>query len=759
MQREKLARLVLLIFLVLLIAGCSSQEDKKENYFKSALSYIEEGKQTEAILELKNAIQIDPKYAEARYQLGLLYLKEQQPREAFQELVRVTDLDPENLDAYLKVAQMYFLSQELDKSREKIDHVLSKDPAHHDGLLLLVNVLMKKGEYDEALTTLEKLGDEVETTDTLQLLKAQIYTSQKNLEQAEKALKKAISIKADNFINYSALLKFYDLAGENEKRDALLGDMLEKFPDNVQTHYLAALLKNKSGDKDGAIEEMRKAVELAPHDTVYWIMLAEFQYQSGKLEEGEKTLLKAREVNADPDIVVFLTSRYFDEKNFDKAKPLFDELKTKHPENKGVKLLDARFLLKEREVTGSQTILDGLIREYPRWAEPYYYLGLIYYNSGELEKAENAMASAVQYNPEADKYHTMMAQIFYARKVYASAQKEAAAALQINRRNPRAAIILGKSLVGAKKFEDAVKILEDLDRQLPGNEEIIGNLAQAYLGIGERQKAEEKLNEILEKNPAHTRAILYLIALNHKDDLPGAEQFVRSQIEKAADQPQLYLLLASILERQKKDEEALGAYEKVLALEPENVTAFMSMAKIYIRLGKTDEALAGYKGMIEKNPSSIPARMGAATMYHGAGNIKMAREQYEKILELRKGYAPAANNLAWIIANEPEPDLGQALMLAMAAKQESPESPQIADTLGWIHYKRNSFSLAIAQFEQALENDPDNPEIIFHLALALKGAGRNEEAIKFLKPVVENRVEFSGSKEAAALLQELTSAQ
>jgi Flp pilus assembly protein TadD len=65
------------------------------------------------------------------------------------------------------------------------------------------------------------------------------------------------------------------------------------------------------------------------------------------------------------------------------------------------------------------------------------------------------------------------------------------------------------------------------------------------------------------------------------------------------------------------------------------------------------------------------------------GNLNEAKERYKKVLNLQPNSAAAANNLAWLIASEKDGDLGEALRLAMQAKQAMPEEPHIADTLGW----------------------------------------------------------------------------
>jgi Flp pilus assembly protein TadD len=144
--------------------------------------------------------------------------------------------------------------------------------------------------------------------------------------------------------------------------------------------------------------------------------------------------------------------------------------------------------------------------------------------------------------------------------------------------------------------------------------------------------------------------------------------------------------------------------------------------------------------------------MGLATAYESTGRYGEAKAKYQRVLELQPNLPAAANNLAWLIASEENGDLGEALRLAMQAKQAMPDQPNITDTLGWVHYKRNSYPLAITQFRQALEARPEDPVIRYHLALALYANGEKEEAIALLDKVLGEDTRFKEREEVQKVL-------
>ena len=753
---KKLAKLFIFILCVNLIASCSTPDKDKVEYYQSAIEYIEKNEREAAILQLLNALQIDAKYGDAYYQLGLLYLEEKQPKKAFDSLLRAADLEPDNLDASLRVAQFYMFNRKTEEGRQRIEHILERDPDHLAALTLLANIELIEGKYTASIEALEKIGPAVDTSDELQNVKGRIFAAQEQWVQAEEAFQKAIDLDKGNLSNYRTLLLLYQKKQEQEKAKGLLDKMVTQFPDNPFVHQLLANYYRRIDDRELLLQELLKIIEFAPNNPRFRLQLSEFYRENNQEDEAETTLSEARLTDAgNADIAAALTTLYFDQKRYSEAKTLLDELEKTHPGHGGVKLIRSRFLLNDGKIRDGITLLQGLNKDFPEWGEPYFFLGLAHYDLGEVDLAQNAVAVAIQKYGRSAKYHTLMAQIFQVQGAFEDAQKEAVTALRLNPKNIRSALILSRALIDLKRYEQAITLLNNMISQVAGNVEVLGNLAMAYLGKEEYKEAEKFLIRLIDLHPGNTQAVLLLLDVKFKNKLVEGEQFVEQQILKAPENARLYLLLGELLIKQEKYEEALSVYKNLQDQQPEYANAYMVEANLLRKLNRNDDALARYTLVLDKQPRLLSAHMAIADLLQLNRNDKKAMEHYREVLKIEENYPPAANNLAWLIASEPGGDLGEALMFAMRAKQASPDSPVIADTLGWVHLKRQSYSLAITQFELALEKLPGNPTMAYHLALALRGNSQSQKAEEILKQLIKENADFPDRENAEKLLEEL----
>jgi tetratricopeptide (TPR) repeat protein len=132
------------------------------------------------------------------------------------------------------------------------------------------------------------------------------------------------------------------------------------------------------------------------------------------------------------------------------------------------------------------------------------------------------------------------------------------------------------------------------------------------------------------------------------------------------------------------------------------------------------------------------------------GDRAAARAAYEAALQADAAAGVAANNLAWMLAEDGR--LDDALRLAMVAKEQLRQRPEAEDTLGWVYYKKNLPGHAIPAFERATERAPDNPTYYYHLGLAHLQAGNEKQGRTALQRALTLKSNFAGADDARARL-------
>ena len=754
MTYNRLAYVAIAFMLLLTVTACSTPEKEKEQHYLKAMEFIKKDETKAAVLELRNAIQIDPKYAEARYQLGLLYLKQNDPRNAFAELQRTAGLDPKNLDAGVKVAEFLLISNKKEESRKYVDQVLKQDPANTDALALQANLELIDGKYKEAEAAIGKIQGKAAEEDRIFNIRGRILAAQGKWPESQEMFEKAIERGPDNFTNYRTLLLFFQQQKRMEDIEKLLAKIQQKFPDNPQSYIMMASLYQSKKEMGKAEQELKKAIKISPDTMAIRLMLLDIYKAENKLDIAEKELREFLKEKPDSlELKTTLADLLFDLKKFEEAKKLMDEILVKNPENGGANFLKAKFSLKAGKNREAIDTLTPITTNYPKWPDPFFYLSLAHLGQGEIELAQKNIDTALQYGPAVSRYHSLAAQIYLVKGESEAAGKSASIALQLEKRNFNAVKILAKSLIQGKKFKEAASLLESVEKQVPTDVDIIGNLGLAYLGLEEKEKARLTFSRLIELAPENSKALAILTALTAGKDLPKAKKLIQDHIAKTPKAGGHYLLLGDVLVREKRYDEAIATYKKAQELAPSNPQPYVIIARLMARLGKTDQAIKELQDLLAKQPDSLPGNMGLATLLEIKGNYVEAKEKYKKVLSLQPNSAAAANNLAWLIASEKDGDLGEALRLAMLAKQAMPDEPHIADTLGWVHLKRQSYPLAISQFQQALANRADDPVIAYHLAMAQYGNGEKDVAIATLKGAVAKKTEFKERAEAMKTLE------
>jgi Flp pilus assembly protein TadD len=167
-----------------------------------------------------------------------------------------------------------------------------------------------------------------------------------------------------------------------------------------------------------------------------------------------------------------------------------------------------------------------------------------------------------------------------------------------------------------------------------------------------------------------------------------------------------------------------------------------------------DAALEKLLEVIKTNPKSTSALTLAGMIYKQQGDIQKAREMYEQALAADSTSVVATNNLA-IIYSEDLGDIDKALDMAYKARSQAPDDPSIADTLGWILYKKGKFEWALPPLQASALKLPSSPEIQYHLGMTYYKIGKLEDARKALQQALAINDKFSGAEEAKKMLADM----
>jgi tetratricopeptide (TPR) repeat protein len=233
---------------------------------------------------------------------------------------------------------------------------------------------------------------------------------------------------------------------------------------------------------------------------------------------------------------------------------------------------------------------------------------------------------------------------------------------------------------------------------------------------------------------------------------------VRAQQTRRPDDIRLLLLEASVHQARRDVAAAEAVLRKAIDLDPRSFAAYEMLGRLYFAEGRMEQAVGEFRQVVSRQPG----RLGAATMIglglEALGRKDEARRHYEALVRDNPRAAVAANNLAWMYA-EDGGNLDVALQLAQSAKAQMPDSPEIDDTLGFIYLKKNLPELALPPLRAAAARLPNNPYCRYHLGQALAATGDKAGARREFQAALAADPAFPQAGELRRALEALNGSQ
>lgn len=743
------------------VGGCdgSSPEAKKAAHRERAASYFEKGQFQEALIEYRNVTQIDPQDADAHYRSALTYLKLggiPNLQGAFAELTRSVELDKTNQDAQLKLGELYMLGNEPAKARGQADIVLVSAPENTEGLILRGRSLVNEKRYQEGIAELKKAIDLDPQNIHTHIDLARAYYAANDPASAEKVLKDALASNPRSAEAMLALGDFQTTIGKPNQAEITYKKALDLAPENETAYMKLASFYQRIGKWAEVETSLQKLSTLKPQNETPHILLGDFYAWSGQQDKAFASYQRALEVSpsslAARDKVI---AHYLDTGNTREAEGKVKDILQKNDKDLMGRFFDARLLLAKKKTDDAISLLQGVAKDEPQFAGAQYFLGVAFLDKRQPGQARAALMEAVKLNPNLAEARTALAALYLAEGSSDLAIEQAQAAIQINPRNVQAAIIVGDAYLRKGDTAKSKQVFEAIAKALP--KEPVGPYRLGLVAHAEKNdaKALAFFEEALTRRPTAIEPIAEIALIKKaQGKAQEARERVIHQLEVAPKNPLLHNLLGQLWMQEKNGDQAETAFKKAIDLDHSFLAPYMNLGQAYQLSGKTDQALKEFETVLAKDPQAIKAHMLLGIIYESRKDFDKARERYETVLKLNPQFAPAANNLAWDIA-ERGGNLDMALSYAQTAREQKPDDPQIADTLGWVYYKKNAFLLAVGLLKEAAEKLPTQPIVLYHYGMAQHKNGDATAAKKALQAALKLNQNFPGSDEAKKVLEGL----
>jgi beta-lactamase regulating signal transducer with metallopeptidase domain/Flp pilus assembly protein TadD len=232
-------------------------------------------------------------------------------------------------------------------------------------------------------------------------------------------------------------------------------------------------------------------------------------------------------------------------------------------------------------------------------------------------------------------------------------------------------------------------------------------------------QAEVLFRRMIAEYPSDPRGTIGLASVYEATQRSGDSVLLVQQAAEKNPSVAYRLAAGNTLVRFEQYAEAIIQYQKALKLvttPEESGKVYFAIGETYRRMGRLDDALAAFRR--SKEFLNQNASLQIALVLDGTGRPDQAEREYAEILDKEPNHPVALNNLAYRLS-EREDQLDKALDYAQRAQKAAPESPDIADTVGWIYLKKKMPVQAEPVFLQIAGKYPDSPLYRQHLAAAL----------------------------------------
>ena len=705
----------------LMLAACSqSPLDRAAEHTRKARQFATRKDYRKAAIEYKIASQNLPRDAEPLYGLAMVYQEAGAGPLAIETLQQALRVNPQHEAAQLQLATIQVFSAHAE-AVEDARQTLRRHTANHP--------------------------DDADATGTL----AQAEAKLGNHAEARRLLGVALRLNPENMRPAALLVARYTAQGQLAPATGIARAVEAQMPNSPEGALLSAQVAAAGKDMAGAEKQLRRALTLQPEFGPALEMLMRKKLLDRDMPAAEQTAQALSRLPEKKWWPVY-GRLLFGERKIGPGIAEFKRVIAEHPDNVELRNEYAALLLASGRRDEASASLQSTLGGFAGDSVALTQRAALEIENGNLEAAGRDIERLREMKVRTGELSYQESRIFAARGETVAQGNLLSETLRLNPQLLLARLALARVLTGAGKSKGALAVLDaatELDKQtaefafhrnaalLAGHDwaEARKGVDAALAGSGlpgflyqdallrahehDLAGARKSLEAVLAVAPADPAALTLLGEVMRRQGDDGRYlALLRNAAERSPKAADVNLLLGEELIKRRDRTGARAAFERARAGDP--VRAGSAIALLDIEAGAYDTARQRLLALV-KTGDAAQVRLLLAQIETGPGGSEdAAMQHYARAIELEPSNVPALNNLANLLARTGK--LDDARFWAEKALALAPDSPVIADSVGWIYYRLGQVQAALPHLQKSLRLQ-DRPVAHYHLAAALLKAG------------------------------------
>jgi len=234
--------------------------------------------------------------------------------------------------------------------------------------------------------------------------------------------------------------------------------------------------------------------------------------------------------------------------------------------------------------------------------------------------------------------------------------------------------------------------------------------------------------------------LLGVVALQRAQPEEALGHFERA-VALAPQSAEAHNSLGETYRRLGRHEQALESLNRAVALDGRRVDALLNLAGLLRRLGRNSEAILAYRRVLTLNPDSVEAHAGLGLALHDAGELDEALASCQRALALDATSAVLHLNVGNLLREKGF--LDEAAAAYRAALERDARLVEAHNNLGNVLRHQGRKDEALACYERALTLKPDFAEALLNAAQLLRENRRLADATAAYRMLLEVRPDMA----------------